>query len=91
MFYEARGELLDHLYEDWMPCEALVYVIHPSTLSDLIQHRAELALRSETLPDELIEKRTLHGIPIVAREEDAPGRMRCIVRDVLDDGEAGPL
>lgn len=81
MFYEGRGELLDHLYGDWLPCEALVYVIHPTTLSELIEHRAELAHRSEQLPDELVEERTLHGIPIVAREDEPPGRMRCVVRE----------
>ncbi|MBZ0116945.1 MAG: hypothetical protein K8H88_08120 [Sandaracinaceae bacterium] len=81
MFYAAHGELLDRLYDDWLPCEALVYVLHPDTLAELLEHRHELAERSPRMPEELAVKRSLAGIPVVADDREAKGRMRCVVRE----------
>ncbi len=81
MFYAAHAELLDRLYDDWLPCEALVYVLHPDTLVELLEHRHELAERSPRMPAELAVKRSLAGIPVVADDREAKGRMRCVVRE----------
>ncbi|MBZ0116072.1 MAG: hypothetical protein K8H88_03680, partial [Sandaracinaceae bacterium] len=81
MFYAAHAELLDRLYDDWLPCEALVYVLHPDTLVELLEHRHELAERSARMPEELAAKRSLAGIPVVADEREAKGGMRCVVRE----------
>jgi hypothetical protein len=81
MYYAAHAELLDRLHDDWLPCEALVYVLHPETFAELLEHRHELAGRSPGMPDELATRCSLAGIPVVVDECEEKSRMRCIVRE----------